>query len=333
MRRRVWSEFLPPEELGAEATVRLLARFDLEPIVALPPAAETSGMARALARLSRAAVPVGLWPLLEDGDGYWPSEENASAFVQRVRACLRFADAAGASVRTIAIDLEPPLSVTRRLLNGSNRERGALLLAGVQELDERRALRARSIEVLTDLSQHLTEGGYETIAAAVPPVVLDLFAGGELWQGVFRTPVTAPGWDVISPMMYTTAIRPLIPSRSMRSARALLYEAARMMVRGIGPRRSGMSIGLVQSGKLGDEPAFSSPDELCLDVGAARAAGIEDLALFCLEGVLHRGPPERWLEPYTRAPPLAPGRMLTVPLGALMRGASVGSALGRALLR
>lgn len=106
-----------------------------------------------------------------------------------------------------------------------------------------------------------------------------------------------------------------------------------MLVRGVGPTRSSMSVGLVQSGKLGDEPTFASPDDLYQDVAAVRAAGIDDLALFCLEGALHRGAPERWLEPYTRAPPKPPARLLTAPLGALMRGASWGSVLGRALLR
>lgn len=333
LRKRVWSEFLAPDELGSDATVRLLRRFDLEPIVALPPAAESGAMAEALRRLSAGGVSFGIWPLLSDADGYWPSEENAEAFEQRVQEVLRFLDGAGARVRSVAIDLEPPLGIAKRLLHGSLLSRGAFVLRSFAQRASHRDVRRTALEVMARVARTLHGRGLETIAAVLPPVVLDLYAKDDLWQGIFRTPASAPGWSVVSPMMYTTLLKRLLPSRSALSARALLFESGRMLVESVGPSRASLSVGLVTTGKLGDEPAFGSPDELELDVAAARAAGVRDLALFSLEGVLHRGAPESWLVPFGSAAPVAPLPVLSRPLGAVMRGFAAAVGGGHALLR
>ena len=54
--RRIWSEALPPDDLAGPATLRLLAKYGLQPIIALPPDREAPGMARALAEISRAGL-------------------------------------------------------------------------------------------------------------------------------------------------------------------------------------------------------------------------------------------------------------------------------------
>ena len=301
VRRRIWSEFLPPEELAASATINLLERFGLEPLIALPKSAESPAMARALHRLSLRGIPLGLWPLLDDHEGYWPSEDNASAFLRRCREALAFADAAGARIRTIAIDLEPPLEVMRALAGDSARARMSAIWSGMREARSRSDVRRSANNDFLALSRRLSQDGYETIAAVVPPVVIDLYAQTSALQALFRTPVFQPGWSVISPMVYTTILAQLLPSGRMSSARALMYEVGRGMHQALGPGRCALSLGLVTSGKLGDEPAYASPLELLEDVQAARATGINDLALFALEGVLHRDPPERWLLPFTQA--------------------------------
>jgi hypothetical protein len=304
----------------------LLERHALEPIVALAPSHESAAMAEALSRLSRAGLRVGVWPLLSDAEGYWPSEDNASSFADRVGAVLAFAGAAGASIRTVAIDLEPPLSVTRVLMGGTGWQRITTLADQAAGAPRRRPARRRAAEILRGVARRLASMGIESIAAVTPMIVLDLSSGAGAWQAVLRTPVRSPGWDVVSPMMYTSAIRAALPSRSMRSARAILYHAGRLLLRSVGPRSS-LSLGLVSSGKLGDEPAFATPDELEADVAAARATAIDDLALFSLEGVLSRGPPERWLDPFTRTAPRAPPRGVATAVGAGVEAASLGLSL------
>jgi hypothetical protein len=299
-RRRIYTELLPPDELGSEATVRLLSRFGLEPIVALPPAAEESSLGRALHRLFAAGVRVGLWPLLDDSDGYWPSNHNADAFARRVFDALMFAEAAGAMPRTVLIDLEPPLRLLRAITAGQRLSPFSEL--ALHALSAKgRALRTRAQDVFRGLQSALAERGIESFATVMPPIALDVAIGHGLFERLFATEARAPKWDVISPMLYSSLIAEFLPGpkpAAQRLARGVVHAGARLLARGLAPPRASVSLGLVGEGKLGGERTLPDPAELRLDMRAARGSGIDDLALYSLEGVLRSGNPEAWLEPY-----------------------------------
>jgi hypothetical protein len=70
--------------------------------------------------------------------------------------------------------------------------------------------------------------------------------------------------------------------------------------------RAHVSVGVTGTGVYGDEPIYRSADELALDVAAARAAGIEDIAVFCLEGIVRRERPAAWVEAIAGADPTVP---------------------------
>jgi hypothetical protein len=315
-RRRIWCEHVPPEVLDDPSLVALLERHGLEPLVALPPSAETPAMQRALGRLGRAGLPLGLWPLLDDEAGYWPSTANAQAFAARVEEALEFAAGAGATVRVVAIDLEPPLSRTRALLAPGLLSRVAALWgqlrAALDEEERHRSGEARAC--FEGLARGLEARGLETIAAVAPPALLDLEARVDLWQSVLKTPVWDPRgerttpWAVVSPMLYTSIMRPLLSGLGPRGAPTLLLLAARLLQSRLARARPSLSLGCVGPGKLGDEPTFADPEELAHDVGLAREAGIDDLALFDLAGVLRRGPPELWLRAFTEPGAAVPAR-------------------------
>ncbi len=318
MRRRVYVEHLPPEELARPATTNLCRHYRLEPIVALPPSRETPAMSAALGALAKSGLRVGVWPLLEDHEGYWPSSHNADAFERRVDAALAFAKKSGAEVRTVAIDLEPPLEELRGLLEGSGRAR-------LEYVRARRRRALEGVEVFRRIAARLADDGIETIAAAIPLVVVD--PAGHFWDHVLATPVAGVPWSVVSPMMYTTLARDVLRRRSDASVRALLHAAAVRLERAVGDR-AGVSVGLVGQGKLGTERTYGTPAELALDVGAVRAAGIDDLALFALEGVLDRGPPEVWLEAFVHAGPQRPDFVRRAWADGMLRAARVVTAVG-----
>ena len=229
------------------------------------------------------------------------------------------------------MDLEPPLGVTRELLGGPLRRRAQIFADQLAHIDtpERRAQRKAACATLTRLRGELGDSGIETLAAVVPHVALDLAATSDFWQAMLRTPATAPDWSAVSVMLYTSILeQQLPPPRSL--ARALLFEAARATAATMGPRAS-LSIGLVSHGKLGDEPTYDSPRDLERDVALARAAGVDDLALFSLEGTLRRGAPERWLRPYVQtAAIMPPDDLARMVVRATARGVGLLSRLRRA---
>lgn len=294
-RRRIWCEALPPEVLGEPATRRLLVRHRLEPLVAVPPGAETAALHTALAALTADGVRWGVWPLLDDGEGYWLSTHNAARFAERVREVLAFAPAAP---RTLAIDLEPPVALTRALTREPS---AALLWRAVRVALGPAAARARAEarDTLSALLDALRAEGVETLAAVLPPVVLDLGARHRPIQAVLSTPLAPEHAAVVCPMLYSSMITPLVPGHAPRITDLILRRATRRLVAQRGAEGVCIGLGVVGPGKLGDEPCYASPAALAHDVALARGAGARDLALFSLEGVLAREP-ERWLEVFTQ---------------------------------
>jgi hypothetical protein len=108
--------------------------------------------------------------------------------------------------------------------------------------------------------------------------------------------------------------------------RSLLWRTARASVDRFGARAS-VSLGAVAPGALGDEVPYASPDELADDVAIVRAAGIEDVALFDLGGVVRRGPMDAWLDALVDTPPA-----LHPPAATLRARAAESLAVGRPAL-
>jgi hypothetical protein len=322
----VWTEFLAPEILGAAETIELLQRYSLQPLIAMPPRpfGEEAAMSQALRALQDSGIAIGLWPLLGDSEGYWPGVDNATRFRERVREVLELAEGAGARVTTLAVDLEPSVQRKRELLAAGPWRRLRRLSARYRESrapEERQAF-AAAVEVYGQLAEELRGAGIESLAIAVPPLLVDFAASAQVWQSFFATPVMGPGWDKVSPLFYSSMIRNALPTRSRGLARALFAEACLRSWAEL--QEPCMSLGVVGPGKLEEEVSYESPEELGWDVGCASAAGIDDLALFSLESVLDRPDPEAWLRAFTETAPSAQpaSRGLTrLGIRGLLRGA------------
>ncbi|MFT3771914.1 MAG: hypothetical protein QM820_41430 [Minicystis sp.] len=321
MRRRIWCETVPAAELAAPAVIALLQRFAVQPIVAVWP--DTLAATReACARLAGEGVAVAAWPMLADADGRWLGAENADRFASFV---ARVADALGPA--EIVLDLEPPIAALRATI-ADRAVHAHLLPAG----PDRAAFEAAR-GALQALDRRLHARGIAVSAAIAPPVLLDP-AGGSAWQARLGTPVDGVGWDHVSPMLYTSIIegwsRGLLARADVRALLAAFCAAA---VTRFGAR-AGASIGAVGVGAFGDEPVYRSPAELADDVAVARAAGIDDLALFELGGVLRRPPAEGWMEAFTGTPAAAsvpaPTLRARAALAGLRAAGRAFAALGRA---
>ncbi|WP_437491528.1 hypothetical protein WME75_15795 [Sorangium sp. So ce1014] len=326
-RRRIWSELLPLEAVRAPETLALLRRYALELAIAVRP--ETAaGLPDLAAACADAGVAVAVWPMIADEDGRWASAGNAAAFGGFVARLLDALDARGLAAAEVAVDLEPPIQEVRRALAGG---RGALELLGGGPCGARgspgeRGARWRDAQrAYVEVAGAIHARGVATSAAIVPLVLADGPAGG--WERILGTPVSVPPWGRVSAMLYTSLLEGYSRGALGRDdAVALLALGCRAAARRFGPR-AGVSVGAVGKGALGDEPVYRSVAELREDVAVAEAAGVQDLSLFDLGGVLARPPAESWLEAFV-APPIEP----RLPRATLRARAVVGAAalVGRA---
>lgn len=304
-RRRIWSELVPLDVLAETPALEALAARRVQLLFAVQPGQE-EGARRVVARCASQGLSVGLWPLLDDADGRWLHPGNAERFEAWVRTLL---DAVEGPIDALALDLEPPIAELRRITDGYLGAARAWLTRPIDAAPHRRLCalaRARGLEV---------------IAALVPPVVLPGRAGRG-WQRALGTPIDA-GYDVLSAMLYTSLFEGYGFGVVRRDdARALLDRFARESRARFGPRASA-SLGAIGVGALGDERTYRDPAELAEDVALARAAGVEDLALFDLSGALARPPLGAWLDALVETPPSPEGARQTPRARAVIASASV----------
>ncbi|WP_437718051.1 hypothetical protein WMF45_17555 [Sorangium sp. So ce448] len=324
-RRRIWSELLPLEVVRAPGTLALLRRYALELSIAVRP--ETAaGLPDLVAACADAGVPVAVWPMIADEDGRWASAGNVAAFGAFVARLLDALDARRLAVAEVVFDLEPPIEALRRALAGG---RGALDLLGGGPRGARGSPRWSDAQrAYVELAGAVHARGVATSAAIVPLVLTDGSSCG--WEQLLGTPVSAPPWGRVGAMLYTSLFEGYSRGAMGREdALTLLAWGCRAAARRFGPR-AGASLGAVGKGALGDEPVYRSVAELREDVAAAVAAGVPDLSLFDLGGVLARPPAEAWLEAFVAPPEARSPRETLRARGVIAAAALVGRAAGYA---
>lgn len=272
----MWCETLTYEQLATGSLRRVLGRYRVGLLLAVRPW-QLDEVGEVVRRFQAAGVAVGLWPMLADADGRWASAASHTRFIaycDQLLAEVPFAD-------ELVIDLEPPLEVLTRWKMGrptwspTQQSYGAVRVALAAAVDRWRAVMR--------------------VTTAVMPFLAFEIAGQWL-QRLLGTPVSSLACDRHSLMAYTSLFegwsRGLV---NRRRAEAVLTACARGARLRFGSRAA-LSLGTVGPGVFGDEPSYRNPAELRRDVELARAAGIDELSLFDLGGMVRRGPVEAWLE-------------------------------------
>ncbi|MBL8683045.1 MAG: hypothetical protein JNK05_28015 [Myxococcales bacterium] len=298
-RNALWSELLPLEIVRDPATLRLVARFGLE--LRLACFAETTSFDELALTLERARahdVEVALWPMLSNDEGRWASAHNGEAFARNARRVIAEMRARSCAVRALMVDIEPPIDVMSRWLARAKarvpRRTDGAATPSVPEIEQR----LEGDRALVALFDELIDEGVRVGAAVVPTHVL----GGTVGRGLewlLGLPNDDVAYEPASSMLYSSMMEGY--SRgwiSRMRAKSLLERGAKRAVSRFGSRAE-ISLGVVGTGALGDEPTYRDVRELHEDVEIARSAGVSRLALFDLRGVLERSSPEAWLEALT----------------------------------
>jgi hypothetical protein len=311
-RRRLWSETVPYDDVAERSILADLAARRVDLLVAVTP--PTAGQAARLVDCCRAAgVGIALWPMVDDRHGRWPSAANADRFVGFCRELVASLRDAAALPDEIAIDLEPPIQRARGLLAGSPR---ALL-----QLPSQGGMRA-----LAELVLELHRDALRVTGVVTPLAVLPSALASRGWQRLLGTPVDGVAFDSVNAMAYTSLLEGYSRGVLRRAdALAMLRVIAATCARRWGARAA-ISLGVVGLGALGDERAYRTPRELAEDVALAEAAGIDELVLFALDGILARPPRAAWLDALCGAAPAAASNARPTPRAraALAAGSAVG---------
>ncbi len=294
---------LPFAELSLALLEKLAARrIDL--LLAVRPwqLAEIAGV---VARVQAAGVYLGLWPMLGDEHGRWASVRSMVGFIALADSVLERAP----DIDELVIDLEPPHEVLAQwkalqpafpTAQGYREARDALRAAikrwkyGRETGDRPQFSMSAPRTSETGDGPQFVHRPLRVTTAVLPLLAIEL--RGQWMQRALGTPATDLPVDSHNTMAYTSLYEGW--SRGLvgrRRAEWLLALTANLARRRFGPT-AGISLGCVGPGAFGDEPGYRDVGELERDVALARRAGVEELALFDLAGVVRRGDVDAWLD-------------------------------------
>lgn len=280
MRHRVWCETVPYDELIRPAVVDLVARFRLDLLLAVRPW-QLADVANVVRTFRDRGVFVGVWPMLADNDGRWVNARSSEAFIPFADAVLEAAPLAD----ELILDLEPAIAQLAKWKQWRPTWR--------QTPSPGRYRDAR--DALVEATRRWSSR-HRVTTAVLPMLAFEV--RGEWMQRTVGTPATPLTVDRHSVMAYTSLIEGW--SRGLfnrRRSETVLATCARFARLRFGPRAA-LSLGTVGVGAFEDEPSYRSPAELARDVTIATAAGIDEISLFDLGGILRRPPAEAWLEAF-----------------------------------
>jgi hypothetical protein len=295
----VYCETLSPAALAAPDVLRLLGDHRVALGLAVPFAGadgrfDPAQFFPALAlgeKLRRAGAHLAVWPLLPKPLGYWINERNLDAADRLIDALLEACRRFGDRPDLVVFDVETPwpqmeilmfpgLAAWRRVLSGARRL--------VENRNPRRY--AWSCARLGEIVARVRGAGIAASVAAFALLIADLVNDGDFLQDLLEMPVFRPSFDGYNAMIYNSylpAAAPwLVPPTG---APRFAYEYARELVGRFGAR-AWATLGSTWEGVLpGNEgKIFRHAADLAPDVAAVKAAGVDTIWLYCLEGVLFR---------------------------------------------
>lgn len=306
MKLRVWAEYLPLDVAVREDVISLLKKYDVNLAIATPYGCLNNEWANFLKLYQDNGCEVALWLLLPDDLGYWPSERNADEFSKYLDEVFKFAKLHNLKIPWIAVDLEMPIYQGERVLRAKTLPKKIKELIKIRK--ENKDLKRFQIATrkYSEIQDKINNFGAKTLVAAHHFVLDDLAVGGLRLQDIMETPVSVVKWDVVSFMIYNSMnvgySKGLI---SFSDAQYILYRYAKDAKKYFGESAS-ISLGVTYVGKLGDEPYYEEPHKMIPDIEATKAAKINDIAIYNLEGILRAKNPADWFEVVLNTPPKVP---------------------------
>lgn len=293
-----YSETLPIDELLSKHVLRLASRFRLKVAykVDLPvhPIQKNDpywiGIRRFIEEYSESGATPLLWPLLSKNQGYWLNERNALQYRDALMLMLDWTDRNGIQVPGMIYDVETPWYQTRIALDAQNNPLKRFAGLAFSVLSNRNPLRflhaSQTIQTIVDL-QHQKLGVSYT--ATFPLLMADLAVRGFRLQDLFEMPVFSVSFDNYNLMMYTSYLADLLPGISPRDLGHMVYEYALMLTSHFGEHGQ-MTFGSTYEAVLPGKPlnTYGGPQDMAEHVAAAKAGGVEEFWIYCLEGTLYR---------------------------------------------
>jgi len=238
-----------------------------------------------LLQLLRAAetqgVEVRAWLLLPYASGYWPGELNVDEYTATALAFAQWFVDENIAIEWIVVDMETDVNLIAQL--NQLIEEGRYLEAGFLLLEQYSPDHfAYASELYQQMVDDLYALGFYSMVVTAPMLLDDLADGDTFLQDVMNIPVSTVKWHEVSTMVYTTTFEEYL---GLNFGPYVVYDYALSTLEYF-PQTASIALGVSSQ--------METPEELAVQIAAAKAAGIERIQVYSYSCTLTHPNPEEW---------------------------------------
>ncbi|NMC06408.1 MAG: hypothetical protein GYA24_14420 [Candidatus Lokiarchaeota archaeon] len=313
-------EFLTPKEILEKNVPKLLAETGVALCMrTMPRDLENSGDFKAMLSefknlgIEQQFIP---WPMLEVEDGYYANVKTAAKFSTMMKRTLDwYCDNKFEIPLGVVIDLEPSTDPDEakkaeafRKEGKKPEKKGMDIMSTVGKIIDQidgsmdpGVFESGSRE-FTAMQDMMHGYGTKAIAVALPLAYEDIFDDKLLIQQFMTCPVTSVDWDMINFMVFNTdyvaATKGLISNDDYRH---LIYTYGKEFITKWGKDKPSITMGITNVGITDIRAVQTDPGLYRLEASALLAAGMVNMGIYALDGVLQQPDPKAWIETVKQA--------------------------------
>lgn len=321
-------EFLTPQQMIDKKAIEVLAKTDTYCAMRiLPNDLHEEDFLNMMKKFRELGIEGHMipWPLLSVEDGYYANEITVDLFHKLVQNLLEWYKEHGFAIpEGVLIDLEPPtdpkeakiaeeLRIKRNMVKSKRKRKriwkkikeksGLEKLASFNKFintvktNMNKERFYQSFAKFTAMQDMMHEYGTKAIAVALPLAYEDHIDGEFLIQDFMTVPVSKVDWDQINYMIFNTdyvsASKGIV---SHEDYQHLLYIYAKEFIKKYGPEKASITLGITNLGVSDIRAVQTDPKKYKMEASALLAAGLGDLGIYALDGIMEQKNPIKWIE-------------------------------------
>ncbi|NTV90077.1 MAG: hypothetical protein HGA22_06915 [Clostridiales bacterium] len=284
VRYSVTASDLSYERLAMDDIVLLLRDYNIGIIIAVRESQLGSELDRLLDIYERNGITVSLAPLLSEEQGLYLNKNTAELYLKLTRKVLEWKDANHHPIAEIVADIEPSF------ISGMDKYFDFGRFLGNMDKKSFNNSIPDFHEIISEIKSH----GCTAVSCVTWFTIEDKALGINAWQDFFGGPSISAGWDSTMIMMYSEWFLESgrIINVNRDTADALIYRYCSDISRLWGDT-GGVILGSITGNK---GSMYSSGADISKTIAAAKAAGVKQICLYDLKGMLESEDIDVWFQ-------------------------------------
>jgi len=303
----VTAEYTPYRDLAGPELVALLKKYDIQICLCVREDQLNDELDNLYKAYEQAGLHILFWPLLPKKDGLYVNKETAEKYISYLEVIYGWAEKHNHKIDAVVVDVEPGSGGFKKM---------------VKDMDKKSWPQA--MEKFSRIIQKIHGHDSLAIGVAFPFVSDDKRRGTHGWEDLFGGPVASVDWDYLAVMMYTSWFVQMLKSAGMTfdAAHWVAYDYS-VDLKNLWGDKAAVALGVTNPGEGKETVIYDSPEKIAPAIAAVREAGVRNIGIYDMKGILAAGDPEAWFKVLKDTPPGLPkkGKLAAKNFRSLVRAA------------